>query len=276
MNSLRDLLSEPLIRTQCRFSTKEELLELIADKAFSEGYVTSKEVFLEKLWEREKQMPTKIAKDIALPHARTDAVLRDFLFIVVSREGIPYGHLEEKVRIVFCIGARSDSKTYLNIVAKIARLLSKEDIRQKLIYADVPRDVIKTIRDFEDAEVISRDRKEITQYLAMVVINNSEHFDRAIQLSLERGLTNPTILDTTYGICALPFDIPFLGSIGLLADKRSASKIIIGVTADKDFPEKMAGSLHSEGIDLTQDGVGAILMIRLFDLIGGKDKQIDF
>lgn len=92
--------------------------------------------FLEALFERYRLAPIAIAADIALPHARTDAVDRMVLAVGRSSRGIPVDAAHGQVRLIFLIGlARHQVSEYLQFVAALSRLLKSDGVRAALLTA---------------------------------------------------------------------------------------------------------------------------------------------
>jgi mannitol/fructose-specific phosphotransferase system IIA component (Ntr-type) len=78
-----------------------------------------------------------IAPDVAIPHARTDAVERLVLAVGRSSAGIAFDAVHPSVRLIFLIGApRQQVGGYLQLVATISRLLRREGAREALLKAD--------------------------------------------------------------------------------------------------------------------------------------------
>jgi len=274
MGVLKDNSNKDLIIVNSKIKEKEELFEKISNTVLKKGYIEDREIFLKELWERENQISTEISKGIGMPHIKSDIVKKDFIMIVISKDGIKYGGFNKKVNIVFCIGVKKGSKTYLNIMARIARFLSNQEIKKALMNSDVAEDVMKLILDFEKVEIIKTEVKK-DRYLATIIINKASEFEKAMELAIEIGLTNPTILDSIYGIRKMLFDIPFLSTFALLSNKNASSKILIGVTEDKEYAKRLSGVLKNEKIDITKEGVGIIFLQKLEDVVGGNDESID-
>jgi mannitol/fructose-specific phosphotransferase system IIA component (Ntr-type) len=92
--------------------------------------------FLAALLDRMHLAPVCIAPDVALPHARTDAVRRITLAVGRAEEGIDFGAGHERVRLVFLIGTPREAATeYLQTAAKLARLLRVPALRDNLLAA---------------------------------------------------------------------------------------------------------------------------------------------
>jgi mannitol/fructose-specific phosphotransferase system IIA component (Ntr-type) len=93
--------------------------------------------FLGALLDRMALAPVCIADDVALPHARTDAVSR--MVVAVARTpngGIAFDPQCARVRLVFLIGTPKNAMTeYLQAVAALARLLRDRRTRAGLFAA---------------------------------------------------------------------------------------------------------------------------------------------
>ncbi len=274
MNVLQNLINRDLIITDCKIKDKKDVISKISEISFSKGYIRNKQFFLKEILDRENEISTEISQGIGMPHIKSDNITKNFMAIIISKKGINYGGFHHKVNIMFCVGVNKDNKAYLNIIAKIARFLSKENVKKSLLNADVPDDVIKLITDFEKVE-INIDKIKKQKYFATIIINNVDNFDKVMELSIEIGLKNPTIIDSIYGIRKMFFNIPFLSSFLLSGNKNTSSKILVGVTEDKEYARILAGNLKNEGIDLEKEGQGIILLQKLEDMIGGNDEVID-
>jgi mannitol/fructose-specific phosphotransferase system IIA component (Ntr-type) len=92
--------------------------------------------FLAELLERMKVAPVAIADDIALPHARTDAVSRLVLAVARLADGVAFDPEHPQVRLVFLIGTPRNAVTeYLRVVAALTRLLRNPAARSGLMTA---------------------------------------------------------------------------------------------------------------------------------------------
>ena len=91
--------------------------------------------FLEDVFERERLGSTVIGDEIALPHARTDAVNQLIIAIGRSKSGVecesPDG---KKVKLFFLLGTPQGSVShYLQILAQLTRLLKQSTLKEKLL-----------------------------------------------------------------------------------------------------------------------------------------------
>jgi mannitol/fructose-specific phosphotransferase system IIA component (Ntr-type) len=98
--------------------------------------ITDPKAFLRDLVHRMQLAPICIANDIALPHARTNAVSRMVFAVARTHHPIPFDTSHEKVRLVFLIGTPKDAVTgYLQAVAVLSRKLRNPAVRAGLYSA---------------------------------------------------------------------------------------------------------------------------------------------
>lgn len=93
--------------------------------------------FLHGLLERAQVAPVCIAADVALPHARTDAVERVVIGVArVAAPGVGFDAEHPAVRLIFLVGTpKQQVEQYLLAVAAITRLLKTNGVRAGLLAA---------------------------------------------------------------------------------------------------------------------------------------------
>lgn len=97
--------------------------------------VTDAPGLLHGLLERAMLAPVCMAADVALPHARTDAVSRVVLGVArLAAPGVGFDPEHPQVRLVFMVGTPKDQvEGYLQAVAAISRVLKAEGVRAGLL-----------------------------------------------------------------------------------------------------------------------------------------------
>ena len=109
--------------------------------------------FINDVFAREELCTTGIGNEIALPHARTDNVKSFVIAFGRSVEGVDFQSLDDKpVKLIFLMGTpqSEEMKTYLHILARLNRLLQKEDFRNQLLVANNPAEIIEAFRNREE------------------------------------------------------------------------------------------------------------------------------
>ena len=150
---LSKLLAAQRIKLNLAGTTRDEVLhELVARISELADQPAARHTLLRALVEREQLHSTGIGDGIALPHARNAlAGILVHAGIVFGRHltGISYGALDGvPARLFFLIVAPAISE-HLAIIARISRLLRDETLRQSLLAANRPDEIIAVIQEAE-------------------------------------------------------------------------------------------------------------------------------
>jgi mannitol/fructose-specific phosphotransferase system IIA component (Ntr-type) len=133
-----ELIAEPdVVMSGLSARTPEEAIaELHAQLCLTTTAVKNPPQLLAALLERFRLASVGIAADIALPHARTDAVDRMVLGVGRSAYGVAFDALHPQVRLIFLVATpRQQVAEYLYMVAALSRLLKTEGVRGALLAA---------------------------------------------------------------------------------------------------------------------------------------------
>ena len=95
---------------------------------------------------------TGIGKNVALPHAKTDAVDKMVITVGISRDGIEYDSIDNQpVHIFFMfLCPKSDSNEYLRVLARISRWIKEDKFRENLLKAKTAEEIIEIIKAEEN------------------------------------------------------------------------------------------------------------------------------
>lgn len=248
------------------FSNKEELFRDICNMAEKEGYITSADEFFKLLNEKENENLTELKPQIVLPHARGAMVKELFVYFIVSKKGLPYqGAKKNTAQLIIFIGIPAESREYLKLLASVSRLLSKEDILNGVINAEVMDDVVYNLKKlYVEVEKIENPKK----YLLILTVNkNMDKVDIASHLA-EVGMDLPTEIEGK-NLGSASFFIPFLTAFGFMGDFNKYNKTYVGLTDESDAAAKLFSILKKEGIDLNQNGIGSLSQIEVMTSFGG-------
>ena len=98
--------------------------------------ITNAPDFLRDVLQRMQEAPVGIANEVALPHARTNAVSRIVIGVARTRNPVPFDSEHPAVRLIFLIGTPKNEVTgYLKAVARLSRVLRNPAIRAGLYSA---------------------------------------------------------------------------------------------------------------------------------------------
>lgn len=132
------MIEEDLIFIDSIFDTKDDVFNFVADKALEKKYINSKELFLQSLYDREKAMPTSFDFNIAIPHAKSNAINNDFIAflklehpIIRNKDDVDY---TDKIFLIAVTSEGSDR--HLRYIANLSKKIINEDFRRKLANLD--------------------------------------------------------------------------------------------------------------------------------------------
>lgn len=125
----------PIELTSNIVNQKSSIINLMVAK--SEIYLTDIEKFYTDVMAHEQEMETDVLPDIALPHAKSSAVITPFIAVIKNIDGILWNN-NNKVKLVILIGAPEHaSQDHLAIIAKLASNLAMDDFVEELLNSNI-------------------------------------------------------------------------------------------------------------------------------------------
>ena len=102
--------------------------------------------------EREAVLSTGIGFGVAIPHARSPAVRELTIVCGVSAVPVPYDSIDgEPVRLFFLIvGPEASAGQHVKVLSRIARLVRREDLRERLGAAATAQEFYAALVDAEE------------------------------------------------------------------------------------------------------------------------------
>ncbi|MBV9657856.1 MAG: PTS sugar transporter subunit IIA [Verrucomicrobia bacterium] len=133
------LVTPRRVNLQLQATTQADAILETATLLAGHHAMTSFEKFQEDLLSREAAGPTHLGTCVALPHARTAAVMEILVAAGRSEQGIPFTGLKEPVRLIFVVATpRSAITGYLATVGALARMLRDTNRLERLLHCATP------------------------------------------------------------------------------------------------------------------------------------------
>lgn len=150
---LSDLITPDLVEMPLRAADKWEALAVISRVPVRAGrYPASMAPIVEQaLTVRERSMTTGMEHGIAIPHAAIDG-LDDLVAVLgLNPGGIPFETLDgAPARIIIgLIIPRSKKLAHIKTLAEIAKLLSRAEVRERLLQSVDARAAVQTLADLQ-------------------------------------------------------------------------------------------------------------------------------
>jgi PTS system fructose-specific IIC component len=135
---LSGYLTEQTVKVALDARDKETAIREMAELLARTGKVADLDELVATALRREEQGTTGLGEEIAIPHAKTDAVTAPVVGFARSAEGVEWGSLDgTKARLVFMVSVpeAAAGDEHLRILALLSRKLMDPGFRERLIAA---------------------------------------------------------------------------------------------------------------------------------------------
>jgi PTS system fructose-specific IIC component len=151
MAKISELLPRSAIVLNLQATEKFEVINELVRPLVANGAITEETEFVSAIARRENMESTGIGLGVAIPHARTKAVTSIVLAFGRSDSGVDFSSLDGKPsHLIFLIAAPEEQKTeYIMTLARLSKLLRKDEVRIGLNKAGSPDDVLRVIVQHE-------------------------------------------------------------------------------------------------------------------------------
>lgn len=149
-----ELLQKKSVALGASVGSKEAAIDRLIALQKEGGNLRDPAVYRREILAREASGSTAVGDGIAIPHAKTDAVLRPGLAAMTVPDGVDYAALDgQPSRLFFMIAAPNDGDVHLEVLSRLMTMLMDENFRNELLAA-------------KDAEAFLHviDRKEQEKY----------------------------------------------------------------------------------------------------------------
>lgn len=147
---LSGYLTAQTVKVRLDSGDKESAIREMAGLLAATGKVTDVEELVAAALRREEQGTTGLGEEIAIPHAKTDAVTAPVVGFARSAEGVEWGSLDgTKAKLVFMISVpeAAAGDEHLRILALLSRKLMDTGFRERLMTASDEAAVLDVLRE---------------------------------------------------------------------------------------------------------------------------------
>ncbi len=169
-----DLLDDRSILLDGRVVDKKAALDQMVELMDASGKLRDKETYRQGVYAREQEGSTGIGEGIAIPHCKSDAVIKPGLAAMVVKDGVEFESLDgQPAHLFFLIAApNTEDNVHLDVLSRLSVLLMDEDFTNKLRQATSVSEFKQII---EDAEKSSENEGDTSVERA-----DSEHYIVAV------------------------------------------------------------------------------------------------
>jgi PTS system, fru family, IIC component len=132
-------------------SDKNTAIEALVEMHDKAGNLSDKKKYREDILAREAESTTAVGEGIAIPHAKSSAVLKPGLAVMTVKDGIDYGAPDGKPsNLLFMIAAPEDGDLHLEVLSRLMTLLMDLDLRKNLLEAGSKDEFLNIIDKAEE------------------------------------------------------------------------------------------------------------------------------
>lgn len=142
-SALFNQMSEKISILKCDCRSKEEVIQLLGGRLYTEGYVD--EGFIDSVFKRENLAPTSIGDTFAIPHSFEGHVKKQGIGLMTLKRPIMWG--EEKVQIICMLSIDVKLKESFRVIFnELANITKDTAAVEQILNADKFSDIIKIFR----------------------------------------------------------------------------------------------------------------------------------
>ncbi|MFA0718433.1 fructose-specific PTS transporter subunit EIIC [Vibrio splendidus] len=141
------LINQNLIKLSLSANSKEEVFKELIDVLYAQGRISDKVQFLADIKAREEQGNTGFEEGIALPHAKSSAVVKPAVVIGVHQQGIEYGADDGQPSKLFFMIASPDGgdNHHIEVLAELSSKLIEEGFIESFMNAQSEQQALELL-----------------------------------------------------------------------------------------------------------------------------------
>ncbi|MEZ8696094.1 fructose-specific PTS transporter subunit EIIC [Vibrio lentus] len=141
------LINQDLIKLSLSANSKEDVFKELIDVLYAQGRISDKVQFLTDIKAREEQGNTGFEEGIALPHAKSSAVIKPAVVIGVHQQGIEYGADDGQLSKLFFMIASPDGgdNHHIEVLAELSSKLIEEGFIESFMNAQSEQEALELL-----------------------------------------------------------------------------------------------------------------------------------
>ena len=150
---ITDLLKSSAIALGVKAADKQAAIDKLVALHEKSGNLKDAVAYKEGILKREEMGTTAIGMEVAIPHAKSDAVKAPALSAITVPDGVDYGSPDgAPCKLIFMIAATLDGDVHLEVLARLMQMLMHEDFTAKLKAAKSAKEFLSIIDAQETAQ----------------------------------------------------------------------------------------------------------------------------
>jgi fructose PTS system EIIBC or EIIC component len=161
---ITELLTKDTVLLTINSNGKQAVINELVDLLDNAGKLSNRDQFIAAILKREEQSSTGTSDGIAIPHAKDSSVKKPAIAFGKSIAGVNFeAHDGKPSQLIFMIATpEGANQIHLEVLSRLAMILMREEVRQKLISVTTVEEVLSTIHFFDHGgEVLEKNFSEI-------------------------------------------------------------------------------------------------------------------
>lgn len=142
---ISNILEESCIDLDLKSSTKKEALKELIHLLYENGKLSDEKRFLEDVYLREEEGVTGVGEGIAIPHGKSDFVIKTSIAIGRAAHDIEWETLDDKpVRCIILFAVKNkEAANHITLLSGVARAICREEVVQALFSMEDKKKIIE-------------------------------------------------------------------------------------------------------------------------------------
>lgn len=147
---LSQLTNEYLIELHCKLTSKQDIIQFLIQKLFDEHKISNIQSFYESVMEREALSPTGIDCGIAIPHGKSNTVLKTSFAVAILEQPLSSWESvtpDSTVQYIFllAIPLSNQKNEQINLLLTLMTHVSHQEYLNKLTTSSTPQEFIQNL-----------------------------------------------------------------------------------------------------------------------------------
>ena len=169
---ITDLLCKASIELNAQVSDKNSAIDKLVELMVTNGNITNKDEYKRVVLEREKEGTTGIGEGIAIPHGKSNVVLKPGLSAIVVPNGVEFNSLDgQPAKLLFLIAAPDNKdNVHLDVLSRLSTLLMDPKFKENLLNSKSAEEFISYIDKAEKSKVEQEHTKKADKVYEILAI----------------------------------------------------------------------------------------------------------
>lgn len=158
---ITDLIKSTSIALNVSVKDKDEAIGKLVSLHKISGNLFDADKFKEEIFNREEMGTTAVGMEVAIPHAKSEAVKSPALSAITVPNGVDYGSADgNPCKLIFMIAATTDGDVHLEVLSRLMQLLMDEEFTSKLKTAKTAEEFLSIIDEKETEKFPDEAKKQ--------------------------------------------------------------------------------------------------------------------